>query len=166
MSTINAESIRPSSLMNTNPPFPTSRFLRAGDNSGVQRVQASGLRITATNNGYPRGDATSQTRGAKRAATNKCSKRTPKAPFLKEPPRPSPRRWLRSKVASAALKNPHVWRTVMGVCSGILPLLSRLSPSERLPLEWAGGSAQITGMALNAQATVTCALPPQQCDPI
>lgn len=48
------------------------------------------------------------------------------------PPRPSPRRWLRSQVASAAarLSGCCPWRQQT---SGILPFLSRLSPSERSP---------------------------------
>ena len=53
--------------------------------------------------------------------------------LYKDPPRPSPRRWLRGKVTSAVLMGTSVvcWRSTL-VPSGILLLLSRLSPSERI----------------------------------
>jgi hypothetical protein len=55
-------------------------------------------------------------------------------PFV-DPPRPSPRRWLRSKVASARVPLRPSWGIEDSKGSGMSPLLSRLSPSERI-LAW------------------------------
>jgi hypothetical protein len=65
------------------------------------------------------------------------------------PSRPSPRCWLRSKVASAAVKGRAEsidGSYVLGLRppslptpTGMLPLLSRLSPSERTPHDGTGG---------------------------
>lgn len=61
-----------------------------------------------------------------------------------DPPRPSPRRWLRSKVASASC-SPSVSLKcgTRGEVHGISLLLSRLSPSERIPLDGIGSREKV-----------------------